>query len=325
DALVAGVGGLPGVTEVGLTGWLPLRRQAPPTPVNLESDPVDPREALRAPMEMVDPGFFEVLGVRSSSGRLLDATDRADLPGAVVVNETLAAMLWPGGNAVGQRIAIDPHDWMRWVPVVGVVPDVRSGAIRGPVGPALYVALAESPSRDVTLMVRTDQPLQSAAAQIRQAIAAVDPLVPIRNVATMGNVVRAAYSTSWIMMGLLTVLAFLATGLGAVGIYAVLTQHVSASKREIGVRMALGARPGSLIGSVVRSGLVLSGIGIVIGSLLAALSSRYIDSLLYEVSSLSPWAFLGPAAALGLAAVVAAWVPAARAGRLPPSEVLKGD
>ena len=325
DALVAGASGLPGVTDVGLTGWLPMRRQAPATPVNLESDPKDVREAVRAPMEMVDPGFFEVMDVRPSTGRLLDPSDRADLPGAVVVNETLAAMLWPGGNAVGQRIAIDPHDWMRWVPVVGVVPDIRSGGIRGPVGPALYVALAESPSRDVTLMVRTEQPLQSVAAEIRRSIADVDPLVPIRNVATMENVVRAAYSTSWIMMGLLTVLAFLATALGAVGIYAVLTQHVATSKREIGVRMALGAEPRALIGSVVRSGLMLSGVGIAVGSLLAAVSSRFIDSLLYEVSSLSPWAFLAPAAALGLAAIVAAWVPAARAGRLPPSEVLKGD
>ena len=325
DALAARVGGLPGVTSVGLTGWLPMRKQAPETPLNLEANPVDVREATRAPMEMVDPGFFEVLGVRPSSGRLLEATDREDLPGAVVVNETLAALLWPGGNAVGQRMAIDPHDWARWVPVVGVVPDIRSGAIRGPAGPALYVALAESPSRDVTLVVRTDQPLQSIAGQVRQAIAAVDPLVPIRNVATMNSVVRAAYSTSWVMMGLLTVLAVLATALGAVGIYAVLTQHVAASKREIGVRMALGARPRALIGSVVRSGLMLSGVGILVGSVLAALSGRFIDSLLYEVSSLSPWAFLAPAAGLGLAALVAAWVPAARAGRLPPSEVLKGE
>ena len=325
DALAAGVGGVPGVTEVGLTGWLPMRRQAPPTPINLESDPKDPREALRAPMEMVDPGFFDVLGVRSSSGRLLDATDRAELPGAIVVNETLAGMLWPGGNAVGQRIAVDPHDWMRWIPVVGVVPDVRGGSIRGPVGPALYVALAESPSRDVTLMLRTDQPVQTVAAQVRQAITTVDPLVPIRNVSTMQDVVRAAYSTSWVMMGLLTVLAFLATTLGAVGIYAVLTQHVAATKREIGVRMALGAKPRALIGSVVRSGLALSGVGIVVGSVLAAVSGRFIDSLLYEVSSLSPWAFIAPAAALGVAATLAAWVPAARAGRLPPADVLKGE
>ncbi|MDH3224785.1 MAG: ABC transporter permease, partial [Gemmatimonadota bacterium] len=105
DALARNVEALPGVEGVGLTGWLPMRQPAPPTPINLESDPIDPREASRASMEMVDPGFFSVFGVEPLQGRLLDGTDRADLPGAVVVNQTLASTLWPNGNAIGQRIA----------------------------------------------------------------------------------------------------------------------------------------------------------------------------------------------------------------------------
>jgi len=324
--LVEGVAALPGVQAVGLTGWLPLRTQAPETPINLEAAPVDPREATYAPMHMVDAGFFEAFGVEPSAGRLLGPQDRAlDAPSAVVVNETLARLLWPSGAAVGQRIATDPHAWNTWAPVVGVVPDIRSGAIMGPIGPALYVSLAESPSRDVTLVIRTEGARNALIPMLRRAVREADPLVPIRSVAHMDDVVRAAYATSWVMMGLLIVLAVLATGLGAIGIYAVLAHHVALNKREIGVRMALGAQPGVVVRSVVGSGLVLAGIGIAVGSVAAAVSTRFLESLLFEVSALAPWAFVAPAVALGAAAALAAWVPAARAGRLPPAEVLRGD
>ncbi|MCH7564763.1 MAG: FtsX-like permease family protein [Gemmatimonadetes bacterium] len=123
----------------------------------------------------------------------------------------------------------------------------------------------------------------------------------------------------------LIVLAGLAMGLGAVGIYAVLAHHVALSKREIGVRMALGAKPSALIGSIVRSGMILAGVGILLGSVGAALSTRALDSLLFGVSALAPWAFVGPALLLLSAAGLAALIPAARAGRLPAAEVLRGE
>jgi predicted permease len=324
--LVERAAALPGVEAVGLTGWLPLRAQAPTTPINLQAAPVDPREAPRAPMHMVDPGFFETFDVRPIAGRLLGSEDRAlDAPSAVVVNETLARTLWPDGSAVGQLIAIDPHAWNSWAPVVGVVPDIRSGEMTGAIGPALYVSLAESPSRDVTLVVRTAGASAGLAPMLRRAVNEVDPLVPVRSISWMSDVVRAAYAVSWVMMGLLIVLAVLATGLGAIGIYAVLAHHVSLTRREIGVRMALGADPGVVVAGVVRSGLLLAGVGIAIGSVAAAISSRFLEALLFEVSTLAPWAFVAPAVGLAAAAAVAAWIPAARAGRLPPAEVLKSD
>ena len=160
---------------------------------------------------------------------------------------------------------------------------------------------------------------------LQRTVTEADRLVPIRAITRMEDVVRAAYATSWVVMGLLIVLAVLATGLGAIGIYAVLAHHVALNKREIGVRMALGAQPGVVAGAVVRSGLSLAGIGILIGSVAAAMSTRFLESLLFEVSALAPWAFVAPALALAAAAAVAAWIPAARAGSLPPAEVLRSD
>jgi putative ABC transport system permease protein len=325
DRVVRRVAAVPSVRAAGLTGWLPLRKQAPTTPINLEAAPLTPREAIRAPMHMVDPGFFDAMGITPLDGRLLNAGDRADAPSAIVVNQTLASMLWPDGSAVGQRIAIDPHAWMSFAPVVGVIPDVRSGEITAPVGPALYVSLAESPSRDVTLIVRTEGAPATLVPTLRRTLREVDALVPIRIVSSMNDVVRAAYATAWVIMGLLIVLAGLATGLGAIGIYAVLTQHVAMHQREIGVRMALGAGPQQVVGDVVQSGLVVAGVGIVIGSGVAAISTRFLESLLFEVSAFAPWAYVASALALSAAAALAAWVPAARAGRLPPAQVLRNE
>jgi putative ABC transport system permease protein len=317
---------IPSVASAGLTGWLPLREAAPPTPVNLRSAPADPREAENASMQMVDAGFFEALGVRALEGRLFGGEDRdLERPSAIVVNETLARTLWPDGSAVGQLIAIDPHAWGAWAPVVGVVPDIRSGDIAGPIGPTLYVALAESPSRDVTLVVRTLGPVSGLESELRRAIADVDALVPIRSITSMEDVVRGAYSTAWVMMGLLLLLSALATGLGAIGIYSVLAQYVAMNRRDIGVRMALGAEPEAVVFGVVRSGLILAGAGIAIGSVAAMVSTRFLETLLFDVSALAPSAFVAPVIALSLAAGVAAWIPAARAGRLPPSEVLRSE
>jgi putative ABC transport system permease protein len=324
DRLVGSVSAVPGVAAVGLTGWLPLRAQAPTTPINLETSPIDPAQAVKAPLHKVDPGFFDALGVRATEGRLLGPQDREYEPSAVVVNQTLAGMLWPGGTAIGQRIAIDPHAWDRWVTVVGVVPDIRSGDITGPPGPALYVSLAESPARDATLVVRgAGGPALIPA--VRAAIGDADALVPIRAISWMRDVVRSAYSIAWVLMGLLVVLAVLSTGLGAIGIYAVLAHHVAASRRDIGVRLALGASPGTLIGGIVRSGLALAALGIAGGCIAAAMASRFIESMLFGVSALDPLAYAAPALALSLAAALAAWVPAQRAGRLPPAEVLKSE
>jgi len=325
DALAVRVAAVPGVAAVGLVDRLPLGAEAPTAPINLESAPVDQVRASKARLRAVDPGFFAVMGMRAIEGRLLGSEDRKRGISAVVVNETLARTVWPGMSPVGQRIAIDPHMWSTFLPVVGVVADVRSDDITSPPEPAMYVSLAESPARDVTLLVRSSRDGAALIPAVRRAVADVDPLVPVRSVAWMDDVVHAAYSISWIVMGLLVALAVLATALGAIGVYAVLTQHVASTRKEIGVRMALGAEPAEVVGAVVRSGLFVAGVGVVLGSLAAALSSRVLESMLFGVSTLSPWAYVAPALAVCAAAVVAGWVPAWRAGRLPPAEVLRGE
>jgi predicted permease len=320
DGLVARVAAIPGVESVGLTGSLPLRGRPPTAPINLETAPVHQVKAAKALLQRVDPGFFEVMGMTLLEGRLLGWEERAVGPSAVVVNRTLAERLWPDGSPIGQRIAIDPHAWNTFLPVVG-----GSGDITGPPEAAMYVSLAEGPTRDVTLVVRAGGAGGTLTPAVRRAVLDVDPTVPVRSVMWMSDVVRAAYSIAWVIMGLLVALAVLATALGAIGIYAALTQHVAATRKEIGVRLALGAQRNEVVGSVVRTGLLTAVMGIAIGSVAAAFSGRVLESLLFGVSTLTPLAYLAPAAALCVAAIIAGWLPAWRAGSLPPAEVLRGE
>ena len=325
ERLTAGVRGVRGVEAVGLTGWLPLRTDAPPTPVNVESAPVDPAQAIRAALHRVDAGFFEVMGIAPTSGRLLGTDERARDPSAVLVNESLARQLWPEGFTPGVRVAIDPHAWEEFIPVVGVVPDVRARAITGANGPALYASLAEGPAPSVTLVVRSGDDPEQLLPALRSVVASTDPLVPIRRVAPMAEVVRAAYSTAWVMMGLLVVLAGLATALGTVGIYAVLAHYVASNTKSIGIRMALGAGPARIVGGLLGSGLAVAGIGIVVGGLAAVFSTRLLESMLFEVSRSSPWVYVVAACALLAASALAAALPAVRASRLSPSTVLRAE
>jgi len=325
DGLVEKVGAVPGVTAVGLTARIPLRGAQTRAPLNLQSAPVDQVQAQQADYHVVDPGYFRVMGIEPLQGRLLDSRERQPGISAVVINESLARRLWPDASPIGRRIAIDPHMWSTFLPIVGVVPDLRTADLTAPPGPAIYVSLAESPFREVALMVRTAPGAAAVLPAVSRAVADVDAQVPIRSIMWMDDVIRAAYSISWVVMGLLVALAALATGLGAVGIYAALSQHVASTRREIGVRMALGADPAKVVGSVVRSGVLVAGVGVAVGSIAAALSARVLESMLFGVSTLSPWAYLAPALGVCLAAAVAGWLPAARAGRLPPAEVLRSE
>ncbi len=326
ERLVERARALPEVRDAGLVSRVPLRHAPRRVGINPEANPEDPREALRAEMHVVDPGFFDVFQVDVVEGRAIDPRDVAlDSPSVVVINRAMADAYWPDGDAIGQRIAVDPHAWSRFVPIVGIVEDVRAGDLSGPMSPAFYVSLAEQPSPDISLIVRAEDTAARLAPALGAVVRSVDPLVAVRGVASMTDVVRAAYSTSWVLMGLLGLLAALATVLGALGMYAVLAHHVSSNSRAIGVRMALGAPREAVIAGIVRSGLRSVGLGVALGCIATLAAGRLLESVVVGAAPLAPSTFVMPVVALLGAATAAAWIPAARAGRLAPAEVLRSD
>jgi predicted permease len=325
ERLVEEARGLPGATAAGMTAAVPLDALPPETPVNVEGRVVPVGEAVQARRFAVDPGFFEVLALRVLDGRVLGSSERGSLPTAVVINRALAEALFPGGEAVGRRIAIDPHAWDRFIPIVGVVENLRAGSLVDAPGPAIYVALHEQAARETALLVRGESGPAGIGALLRNTVARVDPAVPVGSIRPLEGIVRDAYGTAWVTMGLLGALALLATVLAALGIHAVLTHHVARQRREIGVRLALGAQRAGLVARIMRSGVTSTAIGVALGWALAAGLVRLLRSFLFGVAGLAPWAFVLTAAAVVAAAVLAAWLPAMRAGRLPPAEVLRAE
>ncbi|MEQ8329338.1 MAG: ABC transporter permease [Longimicrobiales bacterium] len=325
EGVVVRAAALPGVSAAGMTSVLPLDGPPPDTPVNPRGAEVEVAVAARAERLAVDAGFFETLGVRLEAGRLFGSTDRGDDPTAVVVNRTLADRLWPGQDPVGRAIAIDPHAWETFVPVVGVVSDVRADGLVGPARPMVFVSLYEQPERRTALVVRSEGAAAALAPGLRRVVADADPAVAAGSVRSLARVVRDAYGTAWVTMGLLAALAALATALAAVGIHTSLANHVVRHRRDIGVRLALGADRGRVVGGVMASGLGATLLGVAAGCLAAAAATRMLRSLLFGVDALEPTAYLLPAAGVVLAAGLAALRPALQAGRTAPAEALRED
>ncbi len=328
DRLLDEVGAMPGVQAAGTTNILPL------LPGNIiftfgiegEAQPSNPQDMPRASMRMVTPGYVDAMGLRLVEGRGFTDQDRAGSPVVVLVNEALSRQ-YLGGNAVGRRL----QDLFggETAEIVGLVGDVRHGGLDREAAPEMYVALAQVPARmpaggpSASLVVRTaGDPLQLVPF-LRSAVLDIDPDLPLDNVMTMEQRLSASVAEPRFYALLLGMFAALALTLAVVGIYGVLSYSVSQRHREIGVRMALGARGGDILQLVLNQGLILIGIGMVVGLASALGVSRYLASLLFGISATDPLTYVAISVLLGAVGVVACYLPARRATRVDPMTALR--
>lgn len=314
---------VPEAQAFGLVSTLPLRDPVPAAPINREDTPSEVAPAPRAYRHVVDAGLFDALGMRVVAGRGIEETDRDGTEPVVVVNEAMARALWPGQDAVGRRIAVDPHAWDRFLTVVGVVADARFRDLTFPVQPAFYLPLPQAPETEMYAVARGANGRGPVADAVRNLVAARDPGVPVGPTWNVDRVVADAYGASRILMALLAVLALLATALGAVGLYGALASNVTRNRVEWSTRLALGAQPGRVFGEVVRTGLGLTALGIALGSAGAAAGARLMGDFLVGVSPWDPASFLATAAILAVVGAGAAAVPALRAALIAPAQVLR--
>ena len=256
----------------------------------------------------------------------------------IVVDDILAAKLFPDHDPIGRRVAFEvqgdsPANFVpSWREIVGIVHHVRQYGLTGePPYLQVYSPLEQLPIwlRDgrppFSLIVQTSEPAETAVAAIRQIIQGIDPNIPVYGVAPMSAAVDDATASPRLSLVLVGVFATLALVLALVGVYAVLLQNVAQRTREIGVRMALGARRGQVGALVARqaAGLVLSGLGL--GAVAALGLSRYLASMLFEVSPTDPWTLVVMAALLAATAGIAAAAPARRASSVDPLVALRMD
>ncbi len=321
---------LPGVTSAAFTSQLPMSGDLEGYGVEWESLPESRAELPSALRYVVTPDWFSTMRIPLRSGRLLSTTDRPGAPQAVVISESLARQVFPGADAVGQRLRIGPEigDSSRdWDVVVGVVGDVTQTSLAVGGDNAFYVAMGQWPWVDQvqSLVIRTTGDAAALTSAVERAIWSVDGDVPIIRVATMSDLLARSEARRRFVLMVFAAFALASLALAVIGIYGVLAGSVAERMRELGVRAVLGATPAEIRSLVLQQGMMLAAIGIVIGTGAAILATRAITTLLFDVSRFDPLTYLGVFALLLGVSAVACWVPAWRASQVDPAVAMRGE
>jgi putative ABC transport system permease protein len=320
DNLIDRLRSLPGVRAAGLTTNIPF--VGDDNTDNFIVEGRDPGgEGVQVQLLAMTPGHLQAMGIPLLRGRDFLETDKSDSQQVAIVDETLARMYWPDGDALGKRVETTGD--MQWMTIVGVVAGIKQDGFAEKLQPHIYAPLAQSPTLVAKLVVRTDGAPNPTIAAIRSAVSGLDPDIPVYSIRSMNDVMARTLNSQRLTNLLLTSFSVLALVLAAVGIYGTMSLYVGSRKNEFGIRLALGAQPRVLLRLVLREGMLLIAAGIGIGVGGALLLTRAIASLLFEVSPTDPVVFTGVPLLLVFVALAACFVPARRASRVDPMVALR--
>jgi predicted permease len=283
--------------------------------------PAPPGQSSSALYRSIDPDYFPVMGIPIVAGRNFTGADREGSLPVIIIGREMARRYWPGENALGKRLTIDGPERT----IVGIVGDVRSEYHAAPPQPEMYLPHGQSGDRSLTMVVETDRDPAQILTEARTVVQAFDPKLPLIGPGTMRQLVDDAVAQPRFYLLLASLFAMLAVVLAAVGVYGVVAYLVSQRTREIGVRMALGARAAEVVGLVLWAGLKPALLGSAIGVALAVSGASVMRSLLYEVAPRDTPTVLLVTVLLLATVVVACVIPAVRAIRIPPSHALRAE
>ena len=320
------IAALPGVRAVGAVNALPLTGLDVGATFAVVGRPAT--DQARRPMALsrsTTPGYFAALGIPLLTGRALADSDTAHSAPVVVVNQTLARRFWPGGGAVGGRLAVDLAAGTRVAEIVGVVGDTKSESIDGEEWPTIFSPYPQLPPGAMTLTVRTAGPPLALASAVTGEVHRLDPDQPVADLRPMDEVVDLALAGARFNTVLLVSFAGVAFLLAAVGIYGVISYDVSQRTHEIGIRMALGAQPADVRRLIMGQGARLAVYGIGAGLLGAGLVTRFMRTMLFGVHPADAWTYTAISILLALVALGASLVPSRRAMALDPVTALRHE
>jgi len=321
---------VPGITQAGLATHLPLRW-------------ISNGESLRVPgagkrittrFKRVDPGYFGTLGIPVAAGRGIAPQDTHGAPRVVVINQAMATLLADIAgikDPIGKRIIVsapgylEPTDVWPEVEIVGVIRNEKVSSPGASDPPVTYAPLAQVPYSHLAIVIRTNSPTATILPAIRQAVRDIDPTLPLDDIATMEQVRASTLAGTSGPAKLIGAFAAVAVFLAAIGLYGVLSQLVTQQRREIGIRMALGAKSFDVFRRILGNALTLVTIGLILGLAGAIALTRVMKSLLFEVSPLDPTALTAAAASVILIGLLAGYLPASRAARVDPVNVLRDE
>jgi putative ABC transport system permease protein len=318
---------LPGVTATAAINWLPFGGGLTKGDFRLEGGRKFPPGYI-VDKPMVTASYFRVMGIHLLRGRDFSASDNARSPAVAIVSKSVARCLWPGEDPIGKRLSEEDHPTPKdWVTVVGVVEDVKQVGMADKPRDTVYQPLAQIDRpywlSHVDFVVRSASDSTKLAGAMRAVVRGVDKDQPVQTVATMQTLIDASTAEQQFQTRLLGAFSMLALLLAAVGIYGVLAYSVAQRTHEIGIRMALGAEARDVLRMVLRRTLVLAGLGVVIGAVVALAVTRVLAKFLFEVKPSDPATFLAVAVLLSGVALGAGWIPARRATKVDPMEALR--
>ena len=327
DRVIERLRGVPGVETVAVSSDIPLSGLENLRQVTVEGAPrPDPGREIIADYRVVTPDYFAVMGIPLVSGEALPNASAAGGAPGLLINATMAEAAWPHQNAVGRRLKLTSFDQdAPWFTVLGVVGDTRHSGLDRSLRPQVYVHQRTDPSQQMVVVMRTAGEPAGFASVARAAVLEIDRDQPVGRIRTMRDVVAASVASRRFTMALVATFAALALTLSLVGLYAVVSHSVAERTREMGVRLALGATPGSLLCMVMCEGLSLAGAGVGLGLLGAFLSTRFIAALLFGVEAHDATTFAAVSVLLFAAAALGCLMPARRAMRVDPMVALRAE
>jgi putative ABC transport system permease protein len=320
---------LPGVTSAGAAMGLPAGRYGSDGKYAIEGQDIRDRNLWRtapnAGFRLASPRYFATLGIPLLAGRDFSAADQYDAPFVAIVSQSLAKRSFPGQDAVGRKI-ICGLDSDKWMTIVGVVADVRSGGPADTPGPELYMPFQQHPfhANELQLVVRTAGDPEALAAPLVRKMRALNPEIALQTI-TLNQMVYDAVAAPRFRAFLVSVFAGVALLLALAGVYGVMAYIVAQRTGELGLRMALGCAPGGVVRLVLLRAAWLAAAGLAAGALLCAVASRWIEALLYGVKGGDIAGYVIAAAAIALVTLAAASLPAWRAARIDPAIALRSE
>ena len=317
------INGLPGITSASAISRLPLNPGNSSRSVEVEGRTAPPAGEAAPDYLVATPDYFQTLAVPLLSGRVLSDRDDATAAPVAILSQATARYFWPGQDPIGKHFRGPCGDEKTWCQVVGVVGDIKQHHLEQASRMAVYVPFSQDPWNFFSVVVRTQVEPASAASAVQAAIRSIDPDEPIYNVRSMRDVEADSLSPQRLQIALIGLFAALALILACMGIYGVMSYSVSRRIPEIGVRMAIGAQTGNVLGMVLGEGLRLAILGAGIGLAGSFFAARLLSGMLFGITAGDPVTFAGVAMLLVVVALVACYIPARRATRVDPLVALR--
>ncbi|UCG58008.1 MAG: FtsX-like permease family protein, partial [Phycisphaerales bacterium] len=321
ESVSRSIASCPGVSSVAFSNIRLLAGRVASSGFSLPGRPKSPDEYMEANELRVSDAFFDTMGIPLLRGRDFDATDTQTSAKVMVVNDSFAQSFFPDDNPVGHYVKVGANEYQ----IAGVCGDTKYHSVRSEIAPTMYYACRQEPPGSVSFEVRTTVPELSLVPAVRKVVSSLDANIPIQELTTQADLISRSIVLERLSTTLCGSLALLAVVLACIGLYGLLAHHVTQRTGEIGIRMALGARPQDVAWPILRQAVLLAATGVVVAMPVTLALSRVMRSVVFGIRPHDPVTMIGAAMLMIAVAALAAWIPARRAARIDPMEALRHE